>query len=212
MLSHTAPEGLNLPEPQVDFDPLAHTIGITSQRFDRCAFSKRTVKLIPISESSLLAGLAEGHVIEQGQRYSKRTYQILAVEPQEPPPRTRAPTQGVRRARELAAAKVGGPHGEDVLLIELERELLVRRARIYGAGERGVWVRGREGRRRRCCCWGESERVPRGCRRYERLVLLSGGGGATLGGRNGCEKLCGPQNVASERVWIQITGAVASEA
>jgi hypothetical protein len=34
----------------------------------------------------------------------------------------------VRRARELAAANMGDPHGEDVILIELERELLVRHA------------------------------------------------------------------------------------
>ena len=105
----------------------------------------------------------------------------------------------MRRARELAAAKVCDPRGEDVLLIELECELLVRRACIDGAGERGVWMMGRKGRRRRR--WGGRSRVPRGCRRqYERLVLSAGG--ATLGGRNGCEKLCGPPNVlALERVW-----------
>jgi hypothetical protein len=60
-----------------------------------------------------------------------------------------------------------------------------------------VWMRGREGHGRRCR-WGERDRVLRGRRRYERLVFLSVG--ATLGGRDGCEKLCGPPNVASERV------------
>ena len=53
-------------EPQVDSD-LARAISITSQRFNGCACSKRTIKLIPIPGSRFSAGLEKGHDVGQGQ-------------------------------------------------------------------------------------------------------------------------------------------------
>jgi hypothetical protein len=51
----------------------------------------------------------------------------------------------VRRARKLATPKDGHSRGEDVLLVELERKLFVRRhMRFNGSGERGVRMWGRE--------------------------------------------------------------------
>lgn len=88
---------------------------------------------------------------KQGDRSPHETYQILAIQPQKPTPRTRTRAQRVRRARKLATPEYGHSRGEDVLLIELERKLLVRRhMRFNGAGKRGVRMWGRE--RCRCRC------------------------------------------------------------
>jgi hypothetical protein len=101
-----------------------------------------------------------------------KTYQILAIQPQEPAPQARTRAQCVSRARKLATAKDGHSRGENVLLVEIDSELLVRwYMRFNGAGERGVRMGRREGhrgggRRRRRRWWmnGRERRgVPRGC-------------------------------------------------
>jgi len=134
------------------------------KRFDGCVCFKPTVKLIPISGSSFLAGLASSNLFKACAPHANSQQQTCAT----PTVRTSSPSSSKASS-----------------LCDTRESTVVESGRV-DEGERGTptMLLGRD-------------RVPRSCRRYERLMLSVG---ATFGGRNECEKLCCPSNVASERV------------